>query len=446
MGLGHSPTLDITSLQLLLDSANSKSYAGSGTTWTDLSGNARNFTLVNGPYENYGFGGSIYFDGVDDYASSSYAPVFTGDFTIQCWVNFKTYINYQNIISSANSGSANYGFWLEFGSARGFTLYQGLTGASILILEDNIVDLRTLATNTWHHVCVVRSGSGTNNVKLYVNNVLCGQSTYTNTIGLATQNLLIARYSHTETTNYFNGYISNLLIQHSAITSEVLAKNYAAMSGRFNSFYPIPIDTTSLVLNLDAGNPSSYSGSGSSWIDLSGNSNTGTLNNSPTFTADNGGYLTFNGSTQFVSFTNSNTLATAATTIEVWMYTTSVSLGYQLIYGTSNYPKFYLSNANLAAYNGNLLTGNSIPATAWKQVVLASSSSSTNFYIDGAPAGTTTGVSWSTSASTTTIGKDPASSGQYFSGRIASVKVYSRVLTQSEIFQNYNALRGRFGL
>jgi hypothetical protein len=230
MATNYNPSIVTSGLVLALDAANTKSYPGSGTTWTDLSGNSNNFTLVNGP----AFSSSrIYFDGVDDYASSSYAPVFTGDFSISFWVNFTTYINYQNVISSANSGGANYGFWLEFGFARGFTLYTGLTGSAILVLEDNVLSLTSLPTNTWHHVCVTRSGSVTNNIKLYVNNVLYGQNTYTGNIGLSGYNLLIARYSQTENTNYFNGYLSSLVIQTSPLTTDQILQNYNALRGRF---------------------------------------------------------------------------------------------------------------------------------------------------------------------------------------------------------------------
>ena len=66
MGLAHSPSIVMNGLVLALDAANSKSYPGSGTTWTDLSGNSNTGTLTNGPTYNSANGGSIVFDGVDD--------------------------------------------------------------------------------------------------------------------------------------------------------------------------------------------------------------------------------------------------------------------------------------------------------------------------------------------------------------------------------------------
>ena len=66
MALSHSPLIVTDGLVLCLDAANKKSYSGSGTTWTDRSGNGNNGTLVNGPTFDSGNGGSIDFDGVDD--------------------------------------------------------------------------------------------------------------------------------------------------------------------------------------------------------------------------------------------------------------------------------------------------------------------------------------------------------------------------------------------
>jgi len=230
MAINYNPSIVTSGLALVLDAANTRSYPGSGTTWNDLSGNNNNFTLVNGP----AFSSSrIYFDGVDDYASSSYAPVFTGDFSISFWVNFTTYNTYQNIISSANNTGAAYGFWVEFGTTRGFVLASGTVGSGALILEDNVVNMQSLATNAWHYVSITRSGNNTNNLKVYVNNVLIGQNTYTATIGVATQNLMIAKYSYDYSSLLFKGYLANLVMQTSALTADQILQNYNALRGRF---------------------------------------------------------------------------------------------------------------------------------------------------------------------------------------------------------------------
>jgi hypothetical protein len=65
MALAHSPSVITTNLGLCLDAANPRSWPGSGTAWNDVSGNARNGTLVNGTAYNSSNGGSFVFDGVD---------------------------------------------------------------------------------------------------------------------------------------------------------------------------------------------------------------------------------------------------------------------------------------------------------------------------------------------------------------------------------------------
>ena len=66
MALSHSPKIVTDGLVLCLDAGDRKSYSGSGTTWTDRSGEGNNGTLVNGPTFDSGNGGSIYFDGGND--------------------------------------------------------------------------------------------------------------------------------------------------------------------------------------------------------------------------------------------------------------------------------------------------------------------------------------------------------------------------------------------
>jgi hypothetical protein len=220
-------------LVLNLDAGNYASYPTTGTKWVDISGNYNNGDLINGPTWSSASGGTITFDGTDDRGViNNYYPVFTGDFAINLWVNFSTYLQYQNVISSANDGNAVLGFWLEFGSARGFTLYS--TGTN-LIVEDNLVSLTSLSTNTWHNVCVTRVGTGTNNVKLYVDNVLCGQNTSNLTVGSASQNLEIARYSKNAGTSFlFNGKIAVIQTYNNVgLSASEILQNYNALKGRF---------------------------------------------------------------------------------------------------------------------------------------------------------------------------------------------------------------------
>jgi hypothetical protein len=218
-------------LVLNVDAGFTPSYPRSGTTWYDVD-STNNAELINGPTFDSNNSGAIVFDGSDDRGSfNNYYPTFIGDFTINIWFNLSTYINYQNVISSANDGNATQGFWLEFGSARGFTMYN--TGTQ-LVVEDNLVSLTSLSTNVWHNVCITRLGTGTNNVKLYVDNILCGERSYNNTVGHASQNLEIARYAKNSESLRFQGKISTIQIYNGVgFTPTQVLQSYKTIKGRF---------------------------------------------------------------------------------------------------------------------------------------------------------------------------------------------------------------------
>ena len=167
MGIAYNPRTITDGLVLCLDAANTKSYPGSGTTWTDLSGRGNTGTLTNGPTYSSANGGSIVFDGTDDIVNTSY--VSSNAFTWSVW--FKTNVvssGYRNIISIPtpnyilllmDSGTPNLGFWTD----------DALSGQSL--------STPTISVNTWYNVVFVREGNSiTNGYKTYVNSVSYGSA------------------------------------------------------------------------------------------------------------------------------------------------------------------------------------------------------------------------------------------------------------------------------
>ena len=107
------PDINENGLVLFLDAANRLSYPGSGTAWSDLSGNSNTGTLTNGPTFSAGNQGSIVFDGVDDYISGgSIIPVGTGDYYIESWINRTTVPS--NISVTIVCGLDNNSFYFGF--------------------------------------------------------------------------------------------------------------------------------------------------------------------------------------------------------------------------------------------------------------------------------------------------------------------------------------------
>ena len=211
------------------------------------------------------------------------------------------------------------------------------------------------------------------------------------------------------------------------------------------------IVTSGLVLNLDAANTKSYSGSGSSVTDLSGNQRTMTLFNTPTYSVANNGYIEFNGTTQYGSF---SVPAMSSFSLGFWLYIISTpASGEEQIFGapsdTSSISILFSGGTwKWHSWSGSgSRIGSTISTGQWYNFVLTTSSSplNTSFYVNGqldSSFGTAPGIS----AGTGYLFEATGSSGRNLNARFGNLAFYNRVLTAAEVAQNYNALRGRYGI
>jgi len=212
---------------------------------------------------------------------------------------------------------------------------------------------------------------------------------------------------------------------------------------------------TNLQIYVDAGNTKSYTGSGTAWTDLSGNGNNGTLVNAPTYLLGNYGYFSFgSGATQRTSFTYQTPVQSAATafTWNIWTYPTAnqdsyVLMGYR---GTTPLQFYKLTTQKFEMYPAEVFY--LFTVNTWNNIcaVYDGSQSGTNnmkLYVNAVQVGLRDAdqPDFSPSAMPFYIGGDPTA-GEFATARISSVMVYNRALTEDEIRQNFNALRGRYGL
>ena len=213
------------------------------------------------------------------------------------------------------------------------------------------------------------------------------------------------------------------------------------------------ISTSGLVLALDAGNHISYPGSGTSWTDLSGNSNNGTLTNGPTFNSGNGGSIVFDGSNDYVALgTSGFSFGSSAGTLSGWARATTaaVSNGYWIIsYGSATTSQSrFIGIYNQTYYFGgysNDITASGVQLNTWFNMVGVYDGTNASMYINGVLVSGPTAKTWNTISNNAQIGRQ-TNGGEYWNGNIAQVSIYNRALTASEILQNYNATKGRFGL
>jgi hypothetical protein len=219
-----------------------------------------------------------------------------------------------------------------------------------------------------------------------------------------------------------------------------------------------------LVLCLDAANTKSYPGSGTSWVDLSGNGNNGTLTNGPTFNSANGGSIDFDGSNDFIQGTIPSSVFSGAHTISCWFYRRSLS-GWSGLFsnnvGTNSCTILtFIENTNTVGTNRAGLSATSIAVNLgadhfnkWIYCTIVYSNitngSAVNVYAykDKNLLTATGNLYWTLSSSNSYyVGRHWQGDTQVHNGLISSTSVYNRALSAAEIHQNYNATKGRFRL
>ena len=225
--------------------------------------------------------------------------------------------------------------------------------------------------------------------------------------------------------------------------------------------------TDGLVLNLDAANQSSYPGSGTTWTDLSGNGNNGTLVSGVGFDSGNQGSLTFNGVNEYVNLGDILDVGSGDYTFQVWSRLTSTDSQFKMIMdkraGSGTDRIVLLSRDNNGFIQATIGDGsqsfNALDTIShrdgiWRNhaFTVNRSNSLLTLYRDGVSISSTniTGLGTQDNGRSLVLAAGYGSSGldasYYWKGNIAQVSIYNRALTAAEILQNYNALKGRFGL
>jgi hypothetical protein len=246
------------------------------------------------------------------------------------------------------------------------------------------------------------------------------------------------------------------------------------MSGRVSYYGGIVKD--GLILDLDAGKLDSYNRTGIIWNDISGNNYNGTLTNDPIFYNDNSGYFQLDGIDDFITLGNVTNLGftNGIFSVESWVYVPStwtsgsqfpnlVSKGGSAGWDTDGW-SLYLFRDYLGGFGYGLGIRNGSTLTSSSTYVLLQSSdldkfinitacmdlTSIKMYQNGVLKKTVTQTTLpigslvppASNGSNVIIGRGPTSN--YFPGRVSNVKLYNKKLSDSEVLQNYNALKGRY--
>ena len=214
-----------------------------------------------------------------------------------------------------------------------------------------------------------------------------------------------------------------------------------------------------LVLNLDAADTFSYPRTGTRWNDLSGNGNHATLVNSPSFSYNNDGYFIFNGTNNYVTLSNLILNTTTGFTIDLivyiedpqpvysnfWSYWYASGNGFE--WGTyasgSNQGKFLFKDNSASGSPGISTTyiGNQ-----WAIITFGCNNAIPFMYLNGNYQGVANTFRTNTNITLSRIFGSSTPLTTYYKCYSSGLKAYNRALSASEVSQNFEALRGRFGI
>ena len=232
------------------------------------------------------------------------------------------------------------------------------------------------------------------------------------------------------------------------------------------NLYGPKIVTSGLVLCLDAANTKSYPGTGTTWNDLSGNNNNGTLTNGPTFNSANQGGIVFDGVDDYIAITINSTDFNDLT-LACWVNITNIATDTQNFISlgvnssaiaantdTNNFNlgwysnlKWHTNTKNNGSWNSELNINSNLPVNnSWNYVVGTYSTVGTSrkLYINSSYIGGDSLYNNPGAVSLIRIGG--GAFGWKLIGRISNTQIYNRALSATEIAQNYNATKGRFNL
>ena len=223
--------------------------------------------------------------------------------------------------------------------------------------------------------------------------------------------------------------------------------------------YSPKVVSDGLVFCVDPANPKSYIGSGSYSTDII-TKKTGSLLNGAYYSSDS---FVFDGVNDYIDFGYISELDLTRFTVSVWYNPTTFSTWHTIIdrrFGsvsdTQTHFCIMINSTQVDAFTSNgstfkevYLTGLNITTNTWYNFILSYDGTSLRFYINGNLSGTLTDTftPYTTGNQDMSIGRKNSTGGQYYTqGKISHTTIYNRALSQTEITQNFNALRGRFGI
>jgi hypothetical protein len=431
---------------------------------TSVGGTTYNGTLSNVTFlpNNYGIAN---FNGSNGYISlPNVMNNITNTFSYSGWFNvtssssdhFIAFFASTNAPTFTNTNVVNFtpvhssnNYYFDFGNIN--TSGQRLSGVSPEAWRTG-----------WHHLVVSKSST---TITIYVDGAKFRTASSSGTVNI-TSAARLGNY----TSNYANGKMGQVRLFNIALSSTQALQEYNATKHQYTyglNGWHLPLSNTStgsidsssnLKLHLDASDSSSYGGSGTTWSDLTSNSNNGTISGANFLSTTNGGVFDFDGNNDSVQVDTLAGITNYNFTMSIWVNTTD-TLAYYVSFRDPIYITFgsvYSSNSvGMGIYDGtnqyfiNNTAMQGIDDGKWHHVVLTHDGTNLVGYIDGniiatVSTGTTTHHSGGTNHNRIGMRGDGVSTTYDFNGKVAQFRIYNKALTAQEVITNYRATQGNY--
>jgi hypothetical protein len=410
-----------------------------------------NATVANMPDYDFYNKGAFKFNGTSDFIQYPSLLNLGNVFTINFWIK-PTSNTRQTIISNGYPYLANKGFFLTCPGNSATDMFLSL-GNDQKMVQSNT---GAITAGVVQMVTAVANGAG-GLMKLYVNGSEVSYAVQQNAdISLQYDSgIFVTGKRDTTTADYLSSNLYALQIYNRALSAVEVAQNYEAQKSKFAT----TIIQQGLVLNIDAANPYSYGGAGTTVYDTSNTALSWTATNT-TYNSDPIKYFSFNGSNSSLVSSTSTAYDSQTITMECWCYPNSLNqLGflfekgavnsqYSMFFSTTN--TFYFRTIGGTINNQDLTftTTTYLTVSAWNHIVCTYNGSSKVIYVNGTQiASVAASGTLQTGQTNQYIGKYGNAGDNYpFNGRIAESRVYNIALTAAQVLQNYNATRTKYGL
>ena len=223
--LSGGPNVVVDGLVLWLDAANTKSYVSGSTTWNDISRNGLIGTLSGGPAFNTGSGGSIVFDGVNDYINCGNSTIFDLNQHSICFWFYPKEQAVKEIIYKSRTALSDPGPYEIFQSNNNISYRLNFSATPNITTTGTI----PLKLNTWQYICATYDNIA---MKTYINNVIDINTIFTTVLTNSTGNVNIGAYTDGRYPMLAN--MAQVSMYNRALSQAEITQNYNALKSRFN--------------------------------------------------------------------------------------------------------------------------------------------------------------------------------------------------------------------